>query len=571
MKTSMKSLIIAATLFFTIGHIYAFDYNMPDEESESPQPIKSTPKKSSKPKSKAAKKARKIKKAAKKKATQVIARPASKEIQDQIRLINEKIDRLEAGQLLPQSINSPALGRRNQSDKLEQIPIPGTNTVIKIGGYVKADAIYDPNQFTGDASNLPNLRLRTLDADATRSNVFTAHAKQTRISLGSETNTEHGRVMAYFEGDFFGNVNNMPNTGNAFNRSDSSSLNSYNFRVRHAYGSYCYNNTHRLDIGQMWTLFYDPKAVGTTVEFNGPESTAQIRRPQVRYSLLKPNWRFSFSVESGATEYLDISPAFVGSTATGLTAGSPSTGPGPFFTPTGSFNPAQYRRTQSSFLGGLSGDGNQALPDLVTQVVYEKKNVGHASFGAMVRELKIKKVTSTGLGDPIMSATRYGYGIAVGGRKYLGSRKSSVFTQLNFGKGIGTYIFALDGYGAAIDASRGLIQTQFAAGFLVGGEHYWSERWRSNLILSIARAHVASLIPSGKTPVIGLDPGGVLVPLVNTGYSISRILRQAYINLLWSPAEKFELGIEYAYFRRDTINGYYGYGNRFQFGAYYKF
>jgi hypothetical protein len=40
---------------------------------------------------------------------------------------------------------------------------------------------------------------------------------------------------------------------------------------------------------------------------------------------------------------------------------------------------------------------------------------------------------------------------------------------------------------------------------------------------------------------------------------------------LWSPTEKVDMGIEYAYFRRTTINQYVGYGNRFQFGASYKF
>ena len=556
----------------TVVCAMAFDFQMDDEEEPPSSKISQKPakkpmkkiahksiKKSKKPKSKAGKKAQQIRKAAKKRATLVTTRPESNGVQDQIRLLHEKIDRLEAGALATPTSASAS----TTEDKSNKIPIVGTKTTLKIGGYVKADGIYDASQFTGDASNLADLRLRHLDTDASRSNVVTAHAKQTRISLGSETETSNGQVMAYFEGDFFGSLNNGSQTG-SFNRTDTSSLNSYNFRVRHAYGSYCYNKQHRVDIGQMWTLFYDPKSTGTTIEFNGPETTAQIRRPQVRYTCAHNRWKFAFSLENGATEYLDISPAFVGTSANGVTtntAGSPST----------PYNTSQYRRAQNSFLGGITGDGNQSLPDIVAQILYEKKNAGHFSLGLMGRQLKINKITSTGPNDPAFSSAKFGYGVALGGRYFIHG-KSNVFGQLNFGHGIGTYIFGLDGYGAAVDASRSIMRTQFCYGFLAGAEHYLNERWRTNLIFSIARANVSGLIPPGRAPVMGVNTGtGQLTPVSETGYSISNILRQLYINLLWAPVEKFEIGLEYAYFRRDTLNNYFGYGNRFQFGAYYRF
>ncbi len=545
----------------------AFDFQMDDEEPPkraSQKSVKKPMKKISrkplkKPKSKAGKKAQQTKKAAKKRATLVAARPKTNGVQEQIRLLHEKMDRLESGALTtPTSATALTTGDKNSHN----IPIEGSNTVLKIGGYIKADGIYDASQFTGDGSNLATLRLRNLDADATRSNVITAHAKQTRISLGSETQTSNGQVMAYFEGDFFGSANNSSQAG-SFSRGDTSSLNSYGFRMRHAYGSYCYNKQHRVDIGQTWTLFYDPRSVGTTIEINGSEATAQIRRPQVRYTCAHNRWKFAFSLESGATEYLDISPTFVGTTTNGAatnTAGSPSN----------TYNTSQYRRAQNSFLGGISGDGNQALPDVVAQILYEKKKVGHFSLGLMGRQLKINKVTSTGPNDPAFNAAKFGYGVALGGRYFIHG-KSNMFGQLNFGHGIGTYIFGLDGYGASVDSSRKIMRTQFCYGFLIGTEHYWNERWRSNLIFSIARANVSGLIPAGRVPVMGVDAAGQLAPIAETGYSISKMLRQLYVNLLWAPAEKFEVGLEYAYFRRDTINNYFGYGNRFQFGAYYKF
>jgi hypothetical protein len=582
-NTFIKSILFGAALALHCTFTAAFDYSVDPEEAaadtatektqepaadapdeatpETAQetskkvtkkaPKKGKPKKK-KTKSKATQKAKAVKIAAKRKAS---SGSTSRNVQDQIRLLNEKMDRFEsAAHIAPAS----ALADETDRDKTGYIPIQGTNTVIQFGGYVKADAIYDANQFTGHYSNLPNLRLKHLDNDARRGSTFTAHAKQTRISIGTESNTAHGEVMSFIEGDFFG-ASAEGTTGN-FSRSDTSSLNSYNFRVRHAYGSYCFNKNHRVDIGQMWTLFYDPRSAGTTVEFNGPESTAQIRRPQIRYTAAHKRWKMSVSLESGATEYLDISPAFVGSVANGLAAGSPSV----------TYNSSQYRRAHNSFLGGFSGDGNQALPDLVAQVMYEHKKCGHFTLGGMVRELRIKKLTGLLPNDPAFTGKRYGYGVAVGGR-YVVQDKTSLFGQINFGKGIGTYIFALDGYGAAIDSSRGMMQSQFGYGLLVGCEQYWSEHWRTNLIASIARANVSDIVPGGRANVRGIDAAGNSAVISTTGYSISNMMRQIYINLMWSPVEKFEVGIEYAHFRRDTINNYYGYGNRFQFGAFYRF
>lgn len=566
MNTWLKSILLGTFIVLNVSSVRAFDFEMPSEEPGDKAPAKKTgqkkalkpkgikkkpfakkasQKKAEKSKPKAGKKIQKLKKDGKKKSVPLKAK--SVRYRDQ-----------ETKDWGCSSVEDPHAKMSHPATPAGYFSIPGTNTALKIGGYIKADAIYDASQFTGDSSNLATLRLRNLDPDAVRSNVWTAHVKQSRISLASETHTANGQVMTYFEGDFFG-ASNAGSSAGSFSRSDTSSLNSYNFRVRHAYGSYCYNNKHRVDIGQMWTLFYDPKSAGTTVEFNGPETTAQIRHPQIRYTCVHRRWKFSASLESGATEYLDITPSFAGTAVGSLAAGSPST----------TYNTSQYRRAQSTFLGGSSGDGNQALPDLVGQVVYEKPHVGHISVGMMVRQLKVNKAASTGTGDPAFSAARFGYGIALGGRYYIRG-KSNIFGQMNFGNGIGSYIFGLDGYGAAIDASRGRMQTQFAYGFLMGVEHYWNEKWRTNIIFSQARANVASFIPGGKVPVMGLV-GGVSTPIATTGYSISNLLRQFYLNLLWTPAEKFEVGVEYAYFRRETINNYFGYGNRFQFGAYYKF
>lgn len=529
-------------ILFSAAPMEGFDFNMPSAPRT----------KAKKPRSKAERKTRKIKRAARRSAIRAASNQTEsgprKSIQEQIRILNAKIDRLEAGEYEGRGTKA---GTHHQMTPAGYIHIPKTNTDIKLAGYVKVDAIYDANQFTGDSSNLPTLRLKGLDSEAQRSGVFAAHAKQSRIVFESLTHTEKGKLTTFIEGDFFGTSFSSSGTGD-FTRQDNSGVNSYNFRLRRAYGTFC-----GFLVGQDWSTFYDPDTQGTTVEFNGSEATAQIRRPMIRYTRVHNRWKFSSALESGATDYLDITPAFAGTAGPPavLAVGSPSI----------SYRPSQYRRAQSTFLGGVTGDGNQALPDLVSQIRYTFGKRGHVSLGLMTRQLKIKKVATTGTSDPVFTGVKYGYGTSLGGRWYVHG-KSSIFGQFNFGRGIGSYIFAMDGYGAAIDASRGIMKTQVSYGAVIGVEAYWAEKWRTNVILSQARTSIASFIPRGQAPVnvIGGTAG-------TTGYSISNLFRQFYINLLWAPAEKVDIGIEYAHFRRDTINQYIGYGNRFQFGATYKF
>lgn len=150
------------------SHTEPVGFQTPD--GDIPQKIPEEPPKNifKKPRSKALKKAREIRMAAQKKAAQASSSSSFQGIQDQIRLLNEKIDRLEATREAAVT-PSCALSDENTPNRSGFIPVPGTNTAIKLGGYVKVDGIYDANQFTGDSSNLPNLRLKGLDADAMRS------------------------------------------------------------------------------------------------------------------------------------------------------------------------------------------------------------------------------------------------------------------------------------------------------------------------------------------------------------------------------------------------------------------
>ena len=169
--------------------------------------------------------------------------------------------------------------------------IPSTNTRLKLGGYVKLDAIYDLNEI-GDRFNLLT---PTIPTTMDRGGRTTFHARQTRIFIDTRSPTCLGTLRTYIEADFFGPGNSL--------------------RLRHAYGE-----TPRLLAGQTWTTFMDPSANPYTLDFEGPPGMVFRRQAQLRYKLpLTDQLKMAFAVESpdsavdfvGGGDNLDRSPDFI--------------------------------------------------------------------------------------------------------------------------------------------------------------------------------------------------------------------------------------------------------------------
>ncbi len=135
--------------------------------------------------------------------------------------------------------------------------LPGFHTLMRVGGYIRTDAIYDLSRlgntkmFRTESIPTPNLDVSNYDMTA----------RASRISFETRTDTRWDVLRAYFEVDFVG-----PGT-------------STNLRVRHFYGHW--NN---LLIGQSWSTFHDSDVIPETVDFNGPNSWIFHFNPQVRYT-----------------------------------------------------------------------------------------------------------------------------------------------------------------------------------------------------------------------------------------------------------------------------------------------
>ena len=166
--------------------------------------------------------------------------------------------------------------------------LPGSDTSLTLGGYVKLDAIFsNPSAGVGssadqelEAGNIPVGPA----AKATERDQFKLHARQSRLFGGTSTPTPWGELKAYVEGDFFGAAGTE------------SVSNSNGIRMRHAYGT-----LGGLLAGQTWTTFSDVGAYPETLDFGGPVGTIFARQAQLRWTQPFTGGQWSVALENPET------------------------------------------------------------------------------------------------------------------------------------------------------------------------------------------------------------------------------------------------------------------------------
>ena len=168
--------------------------------------------------------------------------------------------------------------------------IPGTNTEFTIGGYVKADFIYDIKQKQGNTIDPTSLKKKVkIDPETGKEQEyeqgeFQAHARQSRVNIATATPTPLGELTSFIEIDFFGYT-----PKGAQNQS-----NSYGARLRHAYLQIA-----GLLAGQYWSNFGSIDAIPGTLDFYGPEGYTFIRQAQLRWTQkIDKKLKFSVSLEN---------------------------------------------------------------------------------------------------------------------------------------------------------------------------------------------------------------------------------------------------------------------------------
>lgn len=415
---------------------------------------------------------------------------------DQIQAQDERIDQQEEA-VLAAPAQAVTAGEHPGSFR-----IPGSNTSVKIGGYVKGDLFYDINSDTGDS-----FASSAIPADGTdeKEGSFRSHSRQTRINLTTWTPVEDlGEVRTFIEGDFFGGGGNE-----VFSNSTS-------FRIRHAFGEFTTDGFSAL-FGQTWTNFMPLTSYPETIDFFGPIGIPFVRQGQARFTYRGfDNWALSGSVENSELTGRD------GTIESGTTIGSESSGDVQF--------------------------GIDTIPDFTAAAEYDRDG-----WNFKVAGLARLLATESGGGAP-QDDEQFGWGAFLGGVVPIGNYvpflgDDSIQANFTYGNGVGRYMLGGFGQDARVD-DDGEVDAIESWGFAGSYTHHWSDTFRSNAVY-------------GHWTVDGDD---------RLGDDDTARLQTVHANLIWSPTDRVNIGIEWIYglrtFQESDLDNT---AQRVQFAAQYLF
>src|SRR5215469_11468280 len=194
---------------------------------------------------------------------------------------------------LPFLLGAPDLAQAQTAPGSGSFPnsflIPGTNTSLRVGGFVKLDAWYDFSVHgdTGQNGGTTGINIGGIAVGDNRpgSNALTLQqhslnhamawsAAESRFNFESRTPTAWGEVKTFLEADFE-QPSGLTNTGGLRGNSDSLSP-----RLRQAYGTF-----GPWLFGQTFPLFSDGIASPETLDFAGDSALAgPLRIPEIRYT-----------------------------------------------------------------------------------------------------------------------------------------------------------------------------------------------------------------------------------------------------------------------------------------------
>lgn len=180
------------------------------------------------------------------------------------------------------------------------------------------------------------------------------------------------------------------------------------------------------------------------------------------------------------------------------------------------------------------------MPDLTARYVW-KGDFGHLSLGALLREL----ATQDGTGK---KEHENGMGASVSGKIKLGTGNDVRFMATT-GTGIGRYVGLNIANDVVQDATGSLETIDVTAGF-VALHHQWSPRLRSMASVSMFAADN---------------------PVAKTGVTATKSIDSMMANLIWTPVDKLDVGIELSHATRETEDGKDGDMDRVQFSSKYSF
>lgn len=295
-------------------------------------------------------------------------------------------------------------------------------TSIKVGGYVKLDAIAinaaqgDQDGHIVDSFYVPGAT--PISSSSTDGNTWDSHftAQETRFWMSADKTFENGnKISGRIELDFY----SLGATGG-----DERVSNSYAPRLRHAYLKY--NN---FTAGQTWSTFMHLHALPEGVDFAPlADGRAFVRQALVRWS---PTSEISLALENPSTT----------------------------ITPYGG--------------GGRIVADDGLIPDAVVKWS-PKVSWGSFSIAGMARQLSYN--------DNAKDTDTSAYGVSLGSKIKVGD--DDIRLGLIWGEGMGRYLGLNSSNDAVLDAD-GELQTIQQVGGRIAYRHLWSPKLRSTVGYSV--------------------------------------------------------------------------------------
>jgi hypothetical protein len=342
------------------------------------------------------------------------------ELKAQLEAVQKRLVELEQKQQTAAPANAVTGGDIPGSFKL-----PGSSTSVKLGGYVKLDALFNSKSTgvnsDGDQLLTPQLIPVGPGAGDNERKQLKLHARQSRFNVATSTPTTWGPLTTLIEVDFFGSAGNE------------SVSNSHNLRLRHAYGA-----LGGFSAGQFWTNLMNLPALPELLDFAGPVGNLFVRQPQVRWTQKFAGGEWAVSAENPEAVFA-----------------VPGTG-------------TTFRADDDRY------------PDIIGRVSFDTR-AGKYSIAGIARNVRVDSGAA-----PAAVADEWGAGLALSGLIPVGPRDDFRFTVFG-GNGIGRYNapgFYVDG---VLDAAGGLSLPTVVGGY-AAYRHFWTPALRSTLVLSASRA-----------------------------------------------------------------------------------
>ena len=447
-----------------------------------------------------------------------------------------------------------AAGAVEAGDKPRSWKLPGTNTSINIGGFVKVSVLWDfgmSGQTTGTTTTegigAGVYPVPTFDAAGglQADNVFNGGnfqftARRSRFWIQTSTPTDWGELRTYIEADFAGSGAGAGSSTNLL-------------RLRQAYGT-----LGPVLIGKTQTLFGGLIGQPELLHDGAPMALGALRIEQIRYS-------HNFGGGLVLSVALESAPSTSDAGGHDVVDCAFSIIPGVCAGPLGGIGP-----------NGLQGPVR--WPDVTAALQWNFPN-GALYASGMVGQRYYDSGLPTPLAPPgsilgilgVRESSAFVWGAALGGRYDFG--RVEIGGMGAIGRGIGNKYFDggatgfVDSVWVLTPTSESTGDTELRPVLTYGVIGYMqvkiTDTIRATGAFNWAMHEVASEVPEY------FNSGNALAKITLTG--VTNYYWAAFGNLLWNPVPQVTFGAEYGYQFASKYNGPNVHAHRLQLAAIYRF